>query len=238
MAQTLPRHRTVGAHQAGTLEGDETPEAAVRRELLEETGLQVSEPLALFTHILLYRGPDGVVYSVEEGSKSKVAGIIIREVSIFYGATTAQEEDLVLGEGDALAFVEAQSALELDLAISTSFVLPKFLESLEYEQLVGKASDMHSEVEYALLKEMWYIDGRADALKYAWDCKGDLAQLRLEVNEVEERIHHPSDSMKGPMSTGASPRIYQDGYLKGLEDAIEVITQAVSEAERETSVAS
>ncbi len=88
-------------------------------------------------------------------------------------------------------------------------------------------SSFSEEVVSTLLREMWYVDGKADALKFSWDCQCDLERLRAEVHEVEERILHPSESMKGPMSPGASPRIYQEGYLAGLNEAIRIVSSAL-----------
>ena len=93
-----------------------------------------------------------------------------------------------------------------------------------------------SEVEHAILREMWYVDGRSDALRYAWDCGRDLAQLLMKLKEVEARINNPSPSMAGPLAPGASPRIYQDGYLKGLKDAISIISTAAVAVEEKQAV--
>ena len=63
---------------------------------------------------------------------------ISREVFVFYAPTVAIEEDTVLGEGDALAFIREQEARKLGLAISASYVLPLFLDSAEYRQLTAR----------------------------------------------------------------------------------------------------
>ena len=121
----------------GHLEADETPEQAVRREVLEETGLQLDGPLALFSHIYICRAPGGEISFIDATEAPLPGYEIIRDVSIFWCGTTARESDLVLGEGKALAFLSAEEALARSLALSTSHVLPLFLKSAEYRELAG-----------------------------------------------------------------------------------------------------
>ncbi|HKP53040.1 MAG TPA: NUDIX domain-containing protein [Chloroflexia bacterium] len=130
-----PTSPNTWATPGGHIEPPETPEEAVRRELFEETGLRISGPLTLFMHVMIYREPGGSYYYMEADSASDEA-IPIREVFIFCGTTTARLQDLILGEGDALAFLDPYEALKLDLAISTTYILPLFLDSPEYRQLV------------------------------------------------------------------------------------------------------
>jgi 8-oxo-dGTP pyrophosphatase MutT (NUDIX family) len=126
------------ATPGGHIEPPETPEEAVRRELLEELGLRLTEPLTPFRHIMIYRESDGSFYYLEAGSASNASAdaIPLREVYIFYGPTTALLQDMMLTEGDALAFLAPHEALKLDLAISTTHILPLFLNSPEYRLLV------------------------------------------------------------------------------------------------------
>ncbi|MGA7731510.1 MAG: hypothetical protein WCD37_09595 [Chloroflexia bacterium] len=96
-----------------------------------------------------------------------------------------------------------------------------------------KTSQPNQQIESALLHEMWYVDGRAEALKHAWDCRDDLDRLRAEVQEVEENIHNPHPALKDRMAPGASTRVYQDGYLAGLKEAIEIITNETVEKQKQ-----
>src|SRR5437870_3803630 len=90
-------------------------------------------------------------------------------------------------------------------------------------------SDFPKQVEVALLREMWYADGRGDALKYAWDCRNDLDQLRAKAKEVEENIRNPYPALKDRMAPGASTRVYQDGYLASLKEALAIIASALEQ---------
>lgn len=92
----------------GRIEPGETPEQAARRELLEETGLTVDELSPLWS------GP----HPYEPGFRHTVT------VHAFRGATSARQEDVILGEGRAMVFVPRDQLLNLDLAITTTAVLP------------------------------------------------------------------------------------------------------------------
>ncbi len=97
--------------------------------------------------------------------------------------------------------------------------------------------NMTKQVESVLLHEMWYVDGRVDALRFAWDCGGDIDEIASKIEEVEERIINPPPAVKDRMAQGASTRVYQDGYLAGLNDAMKIVSKIVIEPEKETAVA-
>lgn len=78
----------------------------------------------------------------------------------------------------------------------------------------------------ALRREMLLADGRLNAFQFAWEQQMNFEAIIAEIREVEHRHDHPSEAMKGPMTSGATPRVYQEGYLSGLRDALSIIKQA------------
>ncbi len=97
------------------------------------------------------------------------------------------------------------------------------------------ANSLNQQVKDALLHEMWHSDGRVDALRFAWDCGGRLEQISTRIIEVEDQMYNPPPALKDRMEPGASTRVYQDGYLEGLKNALAIIEQAVNGVEREVA---
>jgi hypothetical protein len=63
-------------------------------------------------------------------------------------------------------------------------------------------------------------------------CDGDLPQLQVEIQEIEEMMSDPR-MQKGPMAPGNGPRIYREGYLEGLKEAINTISAAPIEKQKQ-----
>ena len=141
-----PTSPNTWATPGGHIELGETPEQAVRRELFEETGLQIDEPIALFRHFLICRAPGKEMYYIAEPDMSSYDANTIRDVYIFYAPTTAERKDLFLGEGDALTFFHPEEAVSLDLAASTIYILPLFVRSPEYRRLAERVLDNHDTI--------------------------------------------------------------------------------------------
>ena len=91
----------------GHLEPGETPEEAARRELLEETGL-TADALQPF-----WSGPR----PYEAGYPHTVT------FHVFRGTTRARQEDVVLGEGQAMVFVPRDQVFDRDLVVTSAQVL-------------------------------------------------------------------------------------------------------------------
>lgn len=104
----------------GGIEQGEEPEEAARRELREETGLRADDELALFWHGM-------------RPSTSAVSGQV--EWYLFGAATSAGQDDITLGEGDAMVFTAPDAALALDLAATARALLPRFFASPLYRRL-------------------------------------------------------------------------------------------------------
>jgi 8-oxo-dGTP diphosphatase len=116
----LMQHRTTDAPIApgrwglpgGHVEHAEDPLAAAHRELLEETALTVDR-LDLW-----WRGT--------------VPGRPGADVFAYHGSTTATDADIVLGEGQAMLFLEPPEILARELAATASLLVPAFIRSPEY----------------------------------------------------------------------------------------------------------
>jgi 8-oxo-dGTP diphosphatase len=121
----LMQHRTADAPIApgrwglpgGHVEHAEDPLAAAHRELLEETAL-TADRLELW-----WRGT--------------VPGRPGADVFAYHGTTTASQDDVVLGEGQAMVFLDPADIMTRRLAATAELLVPAFVRSPEYLRRVS-----------------------------------------------------------------------------------------------------
>jgi 8-oxo-dGTP diphosphatase len=106
----------------GHVDPGEDPDSAAYRELLEETGLRLEPPaLSLWREVSVYHA----------------AYESFDDVFVYAAATTATDEDVVLGEGRQIVFVDPATVDRLPLTAAATRILPEFLASDRYRTLHG-----------------------------------------------------------------------------------------------------
>ncbi len=106
----------------GHVDPEEDFEAAAYRELEEETGIRLARG-----ELSLWR--DTEVFHEAYGT--------IDAVQVWVARTTLSDADIVVGEGRQIVFVEPGRARALDLTASASRIVPEFLASATYGELLG-----------------------------------------------------------------------------------------------------
>lgn len=125
--QLLLQHRDEHAPRAanqwgmvgGHVEDGEDFDRAMCREILEETGIDVlPEDLTLWS---------AETFEYSDG--------LVSDYRVYAGRVDLTDEDIVVGEGRAIVFVDPGDAIALDLAESPAHFLPRFLDSDLYRRL-------------------------------------------------------------------------------------------------------
>jgi 8-oxo-dGTP pyrophosphatase MutT (NUDIX family) len=116
-----PRAANQWGMVGGHVEDGEDFEPAVYRELAEETGL---------------RPPPGSLRLWHSGPFRYSDADEAFDYRVWIGGTTARDEDVVVGEGRQIVFVDPERVPGLDKAESCARFVPEFLASAEYRELV------------------------------------------------------------------------------------------------------
>jgi 8-oxo-dGTP diphosphatase len=119
--EDAPRAPNQWGMVGGHVEDGEDFEAAVYRELEEETGLTMPA-----RSLRLWRSCTFQYSDADEPFDYRV----------WTGGTTARDEDIVVGEGRQIVFVEPGRVQDLDKAESCARFVPEFLASADYRELV------------------------------------------------------------------------------------------------------
>ncbi|MFG2803774.1 NUDIX domain-containing protein [Streptomyces pseudovenezuelae] len=114
-----PLGRNKWAIPGGYLSVGESPAAAARREIREETGLIVDDSLEIFWR----------------GRRSFGPALGNAEWNVYCAATQAVPEDVVVGEGTAIEFLAPAKIEILPLVSNARFFVRMFLVSAQYERL-------------------------------------------------------------------------------------------------------
>lgn len=126
LLQHRDEHAPRAADQWGMVGGHVEPgedfDTAIHREILEETGIST--------------GPDDLVLWQETGFTYSDGHH--GDYRVYVGRVDLTDDDIVLGEGRAIVFVDPARTVALDRAESLAHFLPLFLDSDLYLQLCDK----------------------------------------------------------------------------------------------------
>ena len=126
LLQERDEHALVAPNQwglvGGHLEPGEDWDQALLRELEEESGLRLDHGLELWFDEVVQHSP-------------KVSTHLADRWRIWVGKVDLTDDDIVLGEGRRIVFVDPAVAPTLDLGGTASRVVPSFLASQHYQQL-------------------------------------------------------------------------------------------------------
>jgi 8-oxo-dGTP pyrophosphatase MutT (NUDIX family) len=111
----------------GHVEEGEPFEAAAYRELAEETGIELARGV-------LRRWQQIEVFHEAYGT--------LDELQVWVGATSLTDEDIVVGEGRQIVFVDPDRARGLELTAAAERIVPEFLDSDTYADLVLAARSL------------------------------------------------------------------------------------------------
>lgn len=105
----------------GHVDEGEDPDAAAYRELEEETGLRLAPPALRFWQQF-------TVFHEAYGTDD--------QVRIYVARTEAADADITVGEGRQIVFVDPTGIHDLPLTTAARQILPDFLNSAFYQELL------------------------------------------------------------------------------------------------------
>lgn len=128
LLQERDEHARVAPNQwglvGGHLEEGEEWEAALHRELAEETGLRLADALELWFDEVVQHSP-------------KVSTHLADHWKVWAASVDLSDDDIALGEGRQIVFVDPARITDgsLDLSVGARHLLPMFLESATYRAM-------------------------------------------------------------------------------------------------------
>lgn len=127
LLQERDEHAPRAANQwgmvGGHVEEGEDADTAAHRELFEETGLRMAE-----ADLRRWWSGDFWFSDADEPAA----------MTVYAGPTEATDDDIVLGEGRRIVFVDPADLPGLDQAETTAALVPRFLESAAYRELADR----------------------------------------------------------------------------------------------------
>ena len=129
LLQERDEHAPVAAEQWGIVGGHVDPgearPVAMRRELREETGLTLPEDALI------------VWYDGDHAPEQKSRDGLRNHWQVWVGRVDLTDDDIVVGEGRQIVFVDPSDTDRLELAESTAYFLPHFVASDAYRRLTS-----------------------------------------------------------------------------------------------------
>lgn len=77
--------------------------------------------------------------------------------------------------------------------------------------------------EAELRRAAWRAQGRAEALAFAQEQRGDVDTLSAGLATKEATLADPGDALSELMTPGSSRRLWLEGYVEGLKEALRIV---------------
>jgi hypothetical protein len=94
----------------------------------------------------------------------------------------------------------------------------------------AKAASRADEVRWTLKRKALFASGQSDAFVFALEYVSDPARIEARIREYESYFADPT-LLAGPLKPTADPGHHSRGYLHGLREARDLITQYVADSE-------